>query len=119
MYVSVQNDHTCCGILIYGFSETLKYVQFYFSCQEVTKVICQNVEVSMLTMLITPVPPQLRIMLLIELNLVKEVGHGGVRGHGCEEIRASGDGVWKNISRSLAALNTILKKKISKIFGPL
>ena len=66
-----------------------------------------------------PVPPQLRIMLMLKPNLVKEVGHSHVHGHGGEEVWPLRDGIWKNISRSLAALNTILKKKISKIFGPL
>ena len=42
-----------------------------------------------------PVPPQLRIVLLLKLNLVKEVGYGGVHGHGGEEIRALRDGIWK------------------------
>ena len=40
-----------------------RYVQFSFVHQEVTKVVCQHVVVSMLTMYIMPVPPQLRIML--------------------------------------------------------
>ena len=38
---------------------------------------------------VVPVPPQQRIVLLLELNLIKEVGHSSVHGHGGEEVRVS------------------------------
>ena len=72
----------------------------------------------MLTVHVMPVPPQLRIVLLCEPNLVKEVGRSHVPGHGGKEIRASRDNVQKAISRSPSVLNTTLGKKIGKIFSP-
>ena len=72
----------------------------------------------MLTACVMPIPPQLRIVLLIEPNLVKEAGHGGVRGHGGEKTRASRDGIWKDIRRALSVLTATPGKKISKIFSP-
>ena len=71
----------------------------------------------------TPIPPQLRIVLLIKLNLVKEVGRGSVYGYRSEKTRASGrmpwrDDIWKDVSRSLSVLNTTQGKKISNIFSP-
>ena len=63
-------------------------------------------------------PPQLRIVLLLEPNLVKQVGHGGVRGHGGEKIRVSRDGVQKDVIRDLSVLNATLGTIISKIFSP-
>ena len=65
-----------------------------------------------------PVPPQLRLMLLLELNLVKEVRDSHVHGHSREEIRILKDGIQKNVKRYLGVLNTTLRKKFSKIFGP-
>ena len=47
----------------------------------------------MLIVHVTPVPPQLRIVLLLELNQIEEVGHSGVRGHRGKEIRVSRDGI--------------------------
>ena len=63
------------------------------------------------------VPPQLRIVLLLEPNLVKEVKHSGVHGYGGEEIRALRDGIWKDVSRAPSVLNATPGKKISKIFS--
>ena len=57
--------------LLYCLVKTLKCVEFAFVHQEVTKVICQNIVVSMLTMYILPVPLQQSIMLLLKPNLVK------------------------------------------------
>ena len=72
----------------------------------------------MLAMRVLPVPPQLRIVLLLEPNLVKKVRHSRVHSHGGKEIRVSRDSVRKDIYRSLSVLNAILGKKISKIFSP-
>ena len=102
----------------YGLGETLQYVQFSFVHQEITKVVCQYVLISMLAMCVIPVPPQLRIVLLLELNLVKEVGHSHVHGHTGQEINVSGDGIWKDVNKSLGILNATLRKEISKIFSP-
>ena len=102
----------------YHLHKTLQYVQLSFVHQEVTKVVCQHILVSMLTVHMMPVPPQLRIMLLLEANLIEEVRRGSVRGHRGEEIRASRDGIQKDICGSLSVLNTTPQKKISKIFSP-
>ena len=56
-------------------------------------------------------------MLLLEPNRVKQVGHGGVRGHGGEKIRVSRDGVQKDVSRALSVLNATPGTIISKIFS--
>ena len=72
----------------------------------------------MLTMCMMLVPPQSRIVLLLEPNVVKEGGHGSVCGHGGEKIRASRDGIWKDVSIALSVLSATPGKKISKIFGP-
>ena len=72
----------------------------------------------MLTMRVVPVSPQLRIMLLLEPNLIKEVGHSRVRGYGGEEVRASRNSVQKDGRGALSVLNTTPWKKISKIFSP-
>ena len=47
----------------------------------------------MLTMCVALVPPQLRVVLLLEPNLIKEVKHSSVHGHGGEEVRALRNGV--------------------------
>ena len=72
----------------------------------------------MLTGRMMPVPPQLRILLLLELNLVKEVTGSCVHGHGGEEVRVLRDSIQKDVSRSLSVLNATPGKKISKIFSP-
>ena len=64
------------------------------------------------------VPPQLRIMLLVEANLVKKVLNGGVCGHGDDRIRTLRDGIWKDVNRALSVLNATPGKKISKIINP-
>ena len=64
------------------------------------------------------VPPHPRMELLLELNLVKEPGHGSVCGQGGKRIRALRDHIWKDVSRSLGILDKILQKKTSKIFSP-
>ena len=65
-----------------------------------------------------PVPPQLRIVLLLELNLIKEVRHGGVHGYGGEKTKVSRNGIQKDITTALSVLNATPGKKISKIFSP-
>ena len=64
-----------------------RYVQFSFVRQEVAQVICQHIVVRVLTVHMAPVPPQRRIVLLLEPYLIQEVGRSSVRGHGGEEIR--------------------------------
>ena len=54
-----------------------------------------------------PVPPKQRIMLLLEPNLILEVGRSSVHGHGGKEVRASRDGIRKDICGALSVLNTI------------
>ena len=93
-------------------------MQFFFVCQEVAKVIYQHIIVSILTMHMMPVPPQLIIKLLLKPNLIKEVAHSSVHGHGGEKIKAFRDSVQKDICGSLKILNTTPQKKISKIFSP-
>ena len=72
----------------------------------------------MLTVRMVPVPPQLRIVLLLEPNLIKEAGRSSVCGHGGEEVRPSGDGIWKDVRGALSVLNTTPWKRINKIFSP-
>ena len=69
------------GIIIFSshyFGKTSQYIEFTFVCQKVTKVIYQHIVVSILTMHMMPVPPQQRIVLLIELNLIKQAGCSSV-----------------------------------------
>ena len=66
----------------YSSGETPRYIKFSLLHQEDTKVVFQHILISMLTICIMPVPPQLKIMLLLEPNLVKEVRHSRVQGHG-------------------------------------
>ena len=65
-----------------------------------------------------PVPPQLRIVLLLELNLINEVGRSCVYGQRGQKVRVSRDSFWKDVNRTPGVLNTIPGKKISKIFSP-
>ena len=55
---------------------------------------------------------------LLEQNLIKEVGHSSIHGHGGEEVRVLRDGIRKDVCGALSVLNTIAQKKISKIFSP-
>ena len=64
-----------------SYGETLQYLQFSFICQEVNKVVCQHILVSMLTVCVMPVSPQLIIMLLPKLNLVKKAVYSHVHGY--------------------------------------
>ena len=68
----------------------------------------------MLTICMTPPPTQYRIMLLLKPNLVKEVGYARVYSQGGERIRALGDCMLKDASRSLGILNTIPQKKLAR-----
>ena len=70
-------------------------------------------------MCMAPVPPQQRIMLLLELNLIKEVGRSSVHSHRGEEVRVSRNSIWKDVRGALSVLNTTLWKKNSKILSPL
>ena len=72
----------------------------------------------MLTMCMMVVPPELRIIFLIDLNPIKEVGYSCVYGHVGKKTRASIDSIQKDISKSLSVLNTTPLKKIRKIFSP-
>ena len=65
-----------------------------------------------------PVPLQLGIMLLLELNIVKVIIHGSVHGQGGKKTRASRDCVQKDVSRSLGIVDDTLWKKVSKVFSP-
>ena len=78
VFMSGQNDHVHCHILLIYFSKILKYIEFSFVREEVTKVVCQHFVVSILTVQLIPVPPQQRIVFLLKLNLIKEVGHSSV-----------------------------------------
>ena len=69
-------------------------------------VICQQIVVSMLTAHMMSVPPQLRIVLLLELNLVEKIESRGVCGQGGKKIRVSGHHIQKDVSRSLGVLDT-------------
>ena len=64
------------------------------------------------------VPPQVRIMLLLEPKLIKEVRHSHVRDQKGKEIRASRKDIQKDVSRFLGILNATLRKEISRIFCP-
>ena len=64
------------------------------------------------------VPPQLRIMLLLELNLVKEVGNSSVYSQRGQKIKESRDCIPKDTSRFLGILDSTPWKKIRKIFSP-
>ena len=65
-----------------------------------------------------PVSPQLSIMLLLELNLVKEVRYSSIYGQEGHKIRALSDHIQKDGNRALGVLDTTLCKKISKVFSP-
>ena len=71
---------TMCVMIVskYSLSKTLQYLQFSFVHQEITKVVGQHTVVRMLTTHITPIPPQLKIVLMLKLNPVKEVRYGRV-----------------------------------------
>ena len=56
-----------------------------------------------------PVPPQLRIMLLLKLNPVKEIGCGSVCGQGGRKSKASRDRIWKDNGRYLGVLDITLQ----------
>lgn len=70
-------------------------------------------------MYIILIPPQLRIILLLEPNLVKETRHSSVYSQGGKKTMVSRHHIWKDVSRSQAALDIAPCKKINKVFSPL
>ena len=68
-------------------------------------VIFKQILLSMLTVHMIPVPPQLRIVLLSKQNLVKEIRCGSVCGQGGTQVRALGDHIRKDINESLGVLD--------------
>ena len=90
----------------------------FLSVRKSPRSFCQNILVSILTVHVTPVPPQLKSVLLLEPNLTKEVRHSCICGHTGKEIWALRDGIWEDVVKSLGVLNATLKMKISKILSP-
>ena len=116
--VSARNDYAHCSILIiWSWLNSTVYITFLCTSGS-HQVVCQHIVVSILTMHVMPVPPQLRTVLLLKPNLVKGVGHSCVHGHGGEKTRASIDGIQKDITGPLGILNATPWKTISKIFSP-
>ena len=105
-YMCGWNDHIHHGILI---------IWFWWDSVVCTVFLCMSgsyqghlstLEVSMLTTHVMPVPAQVEIILLLELNLIRQIGFSHVHGYGGKKFRASRDGIWKDLSRALGILNT-------------
>ena len=118
IYISGRNNHIYHDILISGLAKTPQYVQFSLIHQQITKVVHQHIVVSMLTMHIIPVSPQLTIVLLLKLNLVKEAGYSSVHGQGGKIIRILRDHIQKDVRSTLSVLDSTPQKKISKTLSP-
>ena len=66
-----------------------------------------------------PVPSQLGIVLLLEPNLAKEVGHSSVHGQRGNKIRVMRDCIQKDVSGSLGVLEKTPWKKNQQDFQPI
>ena len=108
----------CVLIFFYNtLGRTPWYLRFSFVHKEVTKVVCQHIVVSMLTVHIFPVPPQQKIVLFLELKLVKDVRHSSDHVQKGKKTKTQRDCIQKDVISVVGVVDRTPRKKISKIFS--